>query len=178
MVFVPISKPARRSPMAVILPEMGRKVTLKICPNGKTLSEQGVGSLSFHVFSIELRQTFVYNDASWQDLGWGWWTRLGSCWPRLFAWPKAGVWLIWDQMIILFLFLSLFFPSPYFELRVILSPPCLPAWHLPVSTSLRGFWSQGFHWRMEISREYCCNIIVIIIIFTTWQVCTLGRPIG
>ena len=61
---------------------MGRKVTLKICPNGKTLSEEWVGSLSFHVFSIELRQTFVYNDASWQEFGWVWWMRLGSCWQR------------------------------------------------------------------------------------------------
>lgn len=102
---------------------MGRKVTLKICPNGKTLLEEWVGSLSFHVFSIELRQTFVYNDASWQEFGWVWWMRLGSCWQRSPCLAKSrGLAVLRPD----YHTVSLSFFSPLYSwLTVSSSPPCL-----------------------------------------------------
>lgn len=126
---------------------MGRKVTLKICPNGKTLSEEWVGSLSFHVFSIELRQTFVYNDASWQEFGWVWWMCLGSCWQRSPCLAKSrGLAVLRPDYHTVSL--SFFLPSIPGQQSVLHLPACF-AWHLAISTITP--WSWSFHSKIEIS---------------------------
>lgn len=136
---------------------MGWEVTWKICLNVKTLSEDEVASLSFHMFSVELRLTFVCNDVSWQECGWGWLIPLGSCQQSLLPWPTAETRLSYH--------FSLFIPSAYHR-PVVISSPSYFSYLVPLNIN---HYSRVMIWRVPLQDgglwEYS---LVIFNIFLTW----------